>query len=119
MSYPDAAIALLAAVGEEKGPHIGPEALEAQAGPVREAIAAQIEAQPALQEMVAGLEQRFDRMITSGVGSVVPTADAIAAEVEEYLASFGDEDGQGRGRVDGPTDPEGPTDPRPPASPED
>jgi hypothetical protein len=50
---------------------------------------------------------------------VVPTADAIAAEVEEYLASFGDEDGQGRGRVDGPTDPEGPTDPRPPASPED
>jgi hypothetical protein len=58
-------------------------------------------------------------MITSGVGSVVPTADAIAAEVEEYLASFGDEDGQGRGRVDGPTDPEGPTDPRPPASPED
>ena len=118
MSYPDAAIALLAAVGEERGPHIAAEALEAQAGPVREAITAQIDAQPALQEMVSGLEHRFDKMITSGVGSVVPSADDIAAEVEQYLASFGDEDGQdadGPAGSQGPTDSEGPTDSQGPA----
>jgi hypothetical protein len=129
MSYPDAAIALLTAVGEEKGPHLTAEALEAQAVPVREAIAAQIDAQPALQEMVAGLEQRFDKMITSGVGSVVPSADDIAAEVEQYLASFGDEEGQdadggtgptgpdGSTGPDAPTGPEGPTDPEGPTAP--
>ena len=118
MSYPDAAIALLAAVGEEKGPHLTAEALEAQAVPVREAIAAQVDAQPPLQEMVAGLEKRFDTMITSGVGSVVPSADDIAAEVEQYLASFGDEDGQdadGPAGSQGPTDSEGPTDSQGPA----
>ena len=106
MSYPDAAIALLAAVGEERGPHIAAEALEAQAGPVREAITAQIDAQPALQEMVSGLEHRFDKMITSGVGSVVPSAEDIAAEVEQYLASFGDEDGQDPGGPEGDGGPE-------------
>lgn len=112
MSYPDAAIALLSAVVEERGPRIGSEALEAQAGPVREAVAAQVDAQPALQEMVAGLEQRYDRMITSGAGSVVPTADAIAAEVEEYLASFGEDEGHrpedGSGTAQGHADSHGP-----------
>jgi PAC2 family len=98
MSYPDAAIALLTAIGQEKGPHIPADALEAQAGPVREAVAAQIESQPQLQEMVSGLEQRYDRMITSGVGAEVPTADDIAAEVEQYLAGFSDE------QADGPDD---------------
>src|SRR5690625_5646711 len=62
------------------------DALEAQAQPVRESVAAQVEAAEQLQEMVAGLEQRYDRMITSGAGTEVPTADDIAAEVEEYLA---------------------------------
>ena len=117
MSFPDAAIALLTAIGEERGPRIGADALEAQAHPVREAIAAQIEAQPALQEMVAGFEQRYDRMITSGAGSVVPSAEDIAAEVEEYLASFEAEGGQapegsaGQSPQDtaGPTDGEGST----------
>lgn len=144
MSFPDAAIALLTAVGEEKGPQIGAGALEAQAGPVREAIAAQIEAQPALQEMVAGFEQRYDRMITSGAGSVVPSAEDIAAEVEEYLASFETEGGQapegsaeqstqdtagstdgegstgsdGSAGSEGPTGIDGSTDPEDPSGPE-
>lgn len=102
MTYPDAAIALLGAVTEEHGPELPREALEAQAGPVREAVAAQIRAQPPLQEMVHGLESRFDRMITSGAGAEVPTADAIAAEVEEYLASFADEDEDGGADDAGP-----------------
>src|SRR5690606_6064329 len=94
MAYPDAAIALLGAVAEEQGPTLPLGALEAQAVPIREAVAAQIDAQPALQEMVAGLEKRYDRMITSGGADEVPTADAIAAEVEQYLASFGDDGGE-------------------------
>ena len=94
MAYPDATIALLGAVAEEQGPTLPLGALEAQAVPIREAVAAQIDAQPALQEMVAGLEKRYDRMITSGGADEVPTADAIAAEVEQYLASFGDDGGE-------------------------
>ena len=103
MTYPDAAIALMSAIAEEQGPQLPLGALETQAGPVRETIAEQIAAQPQLQEMVAGLEKNFDRMITSGAGAEVPTADAIAAEVEQYLAGFegegpekgGDDDGDG------------------------
>src|SRR5699024_5614107 len=111
MTYPDAAIALLSAITEEQGPQLPLEALETQAGPVREAITAQIDAQPALQEMVSGLEARFDRMITSGAGDEVPTADAIAAEVEQYLASFeqgedGTDEGKDTGEPDGPTPPQ-------------
>ena len=62
--------------------------------------------------MVDGFEQRYDRMITSGAGSVVPSAEDIAAEVEEYLASFGNEDGQAPEGSPGqsPQDTAGPTD---------
>lgn len=108
MSYPDAAIALLGAISEEQGPQLPIESLETQAGPVREAVTAQIDSQPALQEMVSGLEARFDRMITSGAGAEVPTADAIAAEVEEYLASFDQKDG-GTDEGKDADDPDGPT----------
>ncbi|WP_394216296.1 PAC2 family protein [Brachybacterium vulturis] len=112
MTYPDAALALLGAITEEHGPQLPMESLESQAGPVREAVAAQIDAQPQLQEMVSGLEARFDRMITSGAGAEVPTAEAIAAEVEDYLASFEQEDrdkdaGTPDGDAEGP-DPDGP-----------
>lgn len=117
MSYPDAAIALLGAITEEQGPQVPIEALEMQAIPVREAVAAQLDAQPPLQEMVAGLEQRFDRMITSGGGAEVPTAEAIAAEVQEYLASV-DADAAVEG-TPGATTPEEPRDPGDPAPQED
>src|SRR5690625_7274267 len=43
LSYPDAAIALLRAVDQEHGPRIPFDALEAQAQPVRESVAAQVE----------------------------------------------------------------------------
>lgn len=117
MSYPDAAIALLTAIDQEKGPRLPVDALESQAIPAREAIAEQIASQDQLQEMVAGLEQRFDRMITSGAGAEVPRAEDIAAEVEEYLATFtGDDDSAaepapGTEDPSGPAGPEGLTDP--------
>lgn len=115
MSYPDAALALLTAIGEEHGPQIPIGSLEAQAGPVREAIAEQVGTQPQLQEMVSGLEQRFDRMITSGAADEVPTADDIAAEVEQYLAGFPDEQPDEGPQDDGPRgeDPQGPRGPAP------
>src|SRR5699024_5605187 len=128
MSYPDAAIALLGAITEESGPQLPVESLEAQAGPVREAISAQIDAQPALQEMVSGLEARVDRMITSRARAEGPTAAALAgevaqhlatrtqaaartaAEVEQYLARFdqeagGTDESKATGEPDGPTPP--------------
>ncbi|WP_246955316.1 PAC2 family protein [Brachybacterium sp. Marseille-Q7125] len=110
MAYPDAALALLSAVAEEHGPQLPLRELESQATTVREAVQAQIDAQPPLQEMVAGLEQRFDRMITSGAGAEVPTAEDIAAEVQEYLASFEHDDlehpdaGENTSREQGPPD---------------
>lgn len=121
-TYPDAAIALLRAVREEQGPELPVGALESQAIPVREAIASQVEEQEQLQEMVHGLEQRYDRMITAGVTAEVPSAEDIAAEVEQYLAGL-DEDASdvpadGADATDGPQGPfgsaEGPaTEPRP------
>ena len=104
LSYPDAAIALLRAVDQEQGPRVPSDALEAQAQPVRDSVAAQVEAAPQLQEMVAGLEQRYERMITSGAGAEVPTADDIAAEVEEYLAGFSGTDSE-QDDADGPDSP--------------
>lgn len=98
--FPDAAMALLRAVGEEAGPTVPYGALEAQAQPVRDSIAAQVEATPQLQEMVAGLEHQFDRAITAGAGEEVPTGDDLAAEFEQYLAGL-DESGDDRDEQDG------------------
>lgn len=97
MSYPDAALALLEAVSQEQGPQLPVAALESQAGPVREAVAAQVAEAPQLQEMVANLEQRYDSLLISGATEEVPSAEDIAAEVEQFLAD-----------LDTPEDPQGP-----------
>ena len=109
--YPDAAMALLRAVGEEAGPTVPHGALESQAEPVRQSIAAQVDASPQLQEMVEGLEKQFDRAITAGAADEVPTGDDLAAEFEQYLAGL-DESGDDRDRdeQDSP-DAEGPAGP--------
>lgn len=98
MSYPDAALALLEAVSQEQGPQLPVAALESQAGPVREAVAAQVAEAPQLQEMVANLEQRYDSLLISGAAEEVPSAEDIAAEVEQFLAD-----------LDTPEDPQGPS----------
>jgi len=102
ITYPDAAISLLRAVQEEQGPELPVDALEAQAGPIRDSIAAQVAASPQLGQIVTGFEQQYDRMITGGGGVEVPTAEDIAAEVEQYLAGLGDEDDKDTGEEDGP-----------------
>lgn len=98
MSYPDAALALLEAVSQEQGPQLPVAALESQAGPVREAVAAQVAEAPQLQEMVANLEQRYDSLLISGAAEEVPSAEDIAAEVEQFLAD-----------LDTPEGPQGPS----------
>lgn len=109
-AYPDAAIALLRAVGQEHGPELPVASLEAQALPVREAVAAQVAESAQLQEMVSGLEQRFDRMITSGVGAEVPSGDDLAAEIEQFLAAVAEDEPavgdapEGEGPTDGSAD---------------
>lgn len=109
LSYPDAALALLRAAAEEDGPRIPLDALEAQAIPVRESISQQMADSAQLQEMVRGLEQHYDRMITTGAADEVPTADDIAAEVEQYLAGLGgNEDNGGADAGPDPREPDGP-----------
>lgn len=119
VTYPDAAISLLRAVREEQGPDLPLDALEKQAGPIRESIAAQVAASPQLGQLVAGFEQQYDRMITGGGGVEVPSAEDIAAEVEQYLAGLQDgerpeEPKDEGGPVDGPApgEDEGPEAPR-------
>src|SRR5690625_6239374 len=58
LSYPDAAIALLRAVDQEHGPRIPFDALEAQAQPVRESVAAQVEAAERSEEHTSELQSR-------------------------------------------------------------
>lgn len=48
--------------------------------------------------MVANLEQRYDSLLISGAAEEVPSAEDIAAEVEQFLAD-----------LDTPEDPQGPS----------
>ena len=91
ITFPDGALALLAAVHEEDGPSIDVDALQQRAVEVRASIDQQVGASQQLQEMVEALEAQHDRMITAGATQEVPTADAIAAEVEQYLAGLGED----------------------------
>lgn len=91
ITFPDGALALLAAVHEEDGPSIDVDALQQRAVEVRAFIDQQVGASQQLQEMVEALEAQHDRMITAGATQEVPTADAIAAEVEQYLAGLGED----------------------------
>ena len=85
--YPQAAIALLSALAEERGPVLPTTALEVRAASARQAIESQIQESPQLQEMVNQLEAGFDRMLPTGPAEPVdvPDADEIGAEIEEYL----------------------------------
>ncbi|MCS6710629.1 PAC2 family protein [Brachybacterium sp. EF45031] len=107
IAYPDAAIALLRALGEEGGPDIPVGALEQAAQAVRENIDQQVAQAPQLQQLVAGLEENHDRTLTAGPGfdeSDMPSAEELAAEVEQYLAGLGDDEG---GRDEPDTDERG------------
>lgn len=103
VAYPDAALALLRAVADEDGPALPLGEIEHQALTVNQSIAEQVASSEQLQQMVHAYEQQYDRLITGGVGEEVPTADDIAAEVEEFLAGLGGSDassGEGRALSD-------------------
>lgn len=92
--YPQAAIALLDALAEEKGPEVPATALEMRALKAAETIAAEVAEAPQLQEMISQLEAGFDRMLPPGDAESieVPSADDIGEEIENYLASLGHHD---------------------------
>ncbi|MCL6423314.1 PAC2 family protein [Brachybacterium sp. JHP9] len=93
--YPVAALALLRAVREEGGPEIAPGELEVIARAVREGIDAQVAGNDQLQEMVRSLEENADRFqLADAAEAEVPSAEEIAAEVEQFLAGL-DEGDQG------------------------
>lgn len=89
VAYPDAGLALFQAVQEEGGPSIPVGSLEATAESVRAGIDEQVASSEQLQEMIAGLEKHYDRMITaSSADQSVPSAEEIGAEVENFLAGL-------------------------------
>lgn len=87
--YPDAAIALLssaARLADLDLPISG--RLEQSAGLVRRTIQQQVDDSPEAQQIVAQLEEQYDRFLSQRQltsRAQVPTADEIGAEVEEFL----------------------------------
>lgn len=98
--YPDAAVAALSTVGSTTGLIFPTDALR-EAG--REFVARvdeQVASNGELQRLVGALEERHDTYMAgnpvgsplTGLDGEVPTADAIAAELERFLADRHDDD---------------------------
>jgi predicted ATP-grasp superfamily ATP-dependent carboligase len=103
--YPDAAAALLDAIGSLTALDLPTTALLAAGAETRAAIAEQVENQPEVAGVVAALEQQYDDFVSSrqrpslladDTGEL-PTADELGAELERFLA----EENERRGRSDG------------------
>lgn len=103
IEYPAAPISLMRAVREEHGPEISTSALEPAARAVREGIDAQVSENEQLQQMITALEENVDRMSIGAPveESEVPSAEDIAAEVEQFLAGLGPS-GEGAGENSDP-----------------
>lgn len=98
---PLAAIALLEALHDEGGPEVPTDPLREAAEAVRENVDRQIAAAPQLREMIRALEENYDRyLLTSAEDAQVPSADEIAAEVEQFLQGLDGEGGHGEGPHD-------------------
>jgi hypothetical protein len=113
IDYPDSAISLIHALRQEGGPEIPVGALEPAAQQVRESIDQQVAASEQLQQMVHSFEEHMDaHLITGGVSeNDVPSADEIAAEVEDFLAGLGDTGGTDDADGSDGSDPSHGTDP--------
>lgn len=117
IDYPASTISLIDALHQEGGPRIPIGSLEASAQQVKENIDQQVADSDQLQQMVRSFEEHMDaNQITGGVSEQdVPSADEIAAEVENFLAGLDGKGPTGTGSQDegpsdgGPAD-EGPSD---------
>lgn len=91
-SYPDAAAALLDRLADEAGLSVPRTALLSAAEQTREAIAAQVAASEEVGAVVAALEEQYDaymgareRRSLLAAEEPLPSADELAAEVEQFL----------------------------------
>jgi predicted ATP-grasp superfamily ATP-dependent carboligase len=101
--YPDAAVALISAVGTLGGLDLPTQSLAEAGTQVRAAVAAQVAEQPEVAAVVTALEEQYDAFVGSRGRSLLaeeaslPTADELGAELERFLAEENDR----RGRTDG------------------
>jgi proteasome assembly chaperone (PAC2) family protein len=91
-SYPDAAAALLDRLADEAGLSVPRAALLSAAEQTRESIAAQVAASEEVGQVVAALEEQYDaymgareRRSLLAAEESLPSADELAAEVEQFL----------------------------------
>lgn len=97
-AQPQAVIATLEALAQEGGPEVPPGKLVEAARDVRESIDEQLGEAPQLQQLISALEENYDRTVLDAPADVeVPSADEIAAEVEQFLQGLGGDGGQGPG----------------------
>lgn len=126
MPYPDAAISLLRSLEGETGITMPIGALAPAARSTREAVDEQLAGAPQLRELVANLEQGYDRTIlaagsgdedpegSAGVGTE-PSDEQISAEIERFLAELSSQDDPDGETDDGPRAPGTPDELTPPA----
>lgn len=107
--YPDALLAALDGVMAASGLFFATDRVREQASAFREQVDAQIAENGESEEMVRTLEERHDRYMQDRAeqsplieedGSI-PTADQLATELENFLATRRDGDDGGRGLEDG------------------
>jgi len=93
MDYPDAALALLAAVREVAGLDLPDGDLTMRAITTREQVDESVAGSPELQEVIARIEEHHDAIMAQRAHPIdpdnLPSGDQIAAELEEYLRHLG------------------------------
>lgn len=102
MPYPDAAMGLLRSLERETGITMPIGALAPAARSTRDAVDEQLAGAPQLRELVASLEQGFDRTLLAQAGpddgaapasgAAAPTDEQISAEIERFLSELAAED---------------------------
>ncbi len=99
VDYPRAAITMLTALHDTTGLVIDTDSLLPAAERAEAEIAGQVEQSDEFASVLAALEQQYDQVMAVRKDSVadLPTADEIAAQVEQFLARMdtrGDSDGE-------------------------
>ncbi|GAA4404799.1 proteasome assembly chaperone family protein [Tsukamurella soli] len=101
--YPDAALALAAALGRTVGLQLPDGELPAAAHELREQIDAQVEQSGEVAAVVSALETQYDEYVHSGQpkelliaeGEELPSGDDLASEFEKFLAQQARDDEPG------------------------
>jgi hypothetical protein len=103
VDYPRAAITMLDALRETTGVTINTEGLQPAADRAEAEISGQLEQSEEFAAVLAALEQQYDQVMSVRQESVaeLPTADELAAQVEQFLAHMDATDRDSRTETDG------------------